>query len=86
MAWVGTVSSRIDQEYAQGCKPSNTFMSFTPNIEENSEDAHASPLVFPHMFVVHKLGPLFNGPLKYGKSPPRPKHFLIRFEYTPSGH
>jgi hypothetical protein len=58
MAWVGTDSSRIDQEYAQGCKPSNTFMSLTPNIGENSEDAHASPLVFPHMFVVHKLGTL----------------------------
>ncbi len=37
------------------------------------------------MFVVHKSGPLFSRPPKYGKSHPRPKHFLIIFEYTPSG-
>jgi hypothetical protein len=60
-------------------------MFFTSNTRKNSEDAHAYPLVFPHMFAVHKSRPLFNGPLKYGKSHPRPKHFLIKFEYTPNG-
>ncbi len=37
------------------------------------------------MFVVHKSGPLFGGPPKYAKSHPRLKHFLLIFEYTPSG-
>ncbi len=60
-------------------------MFFTSNTRKNSEDAHAFPLVFPHMFVVHKSKPLFSGALKYGKSHPRPKHFLIRFEYIPNG-
>ncbi len=37
------------------------------------------------MFVVHKSGPLFSILPKYGKRHPRPKHFLVIFEYTPSG-